>query len=101
MADAIDTSSYLTIPEAAQRCGRSEITVRRCIRSGSLPAVADVRDGRRKHLVDPDELDRVLAPKRVGAEADLDARIDALVAQAPELSVGQRARIAAAFAGAA
>jgi excisionase family DNA binding protein len=58
----MDVSSYLKLPNAAQRLGVSEKTVRRYIKSGALPSLF-VGNAYRVH---PDELDAFV--ERTSAE---------------------------------
>lgn len=99
-------SHYLDIHQAIALGYGTVATIRRRIASGELPRVKIIRDGKRKNVFDPVDLDRVLGarPEPVGpaaAEAALDAAVDEAVAKAPRLSAAQLARLGSILDGGA
>ncbi|MBC9944456.1 hypothetical protein ICL81_08030 [Leucobacter sp. cx-328] len=99
-------SRYPDIHQAIALGYGTMATIRRRIASGELPRVKIIRDGRRKNIFDPVDLDRVLGarPEPVGPAAEvtaLDAAVDDVVARAPRLSSAQLARLGSILDGGA
>jgi hypothetical protein len=99
-------SHYPDIHQAIALGYGTMATIRRRIASGELPRIKIIRDGKRKNVFDPVDLDRVLGarPEPVGpvaGQAALDAAVDVVVSKAPRLSSAQLARLGAILDGGA
>lgn len=87
-------NTNLDLDTAAERSGRSVITLRRYIKTGRLPAV---RDGRKLYVA-KEELDAAVAPVPVVvAESDLKAWARRMAAAAPPFRPEQRDVVVSAF----
>lgn len=95
--------SLVTIPVAADRVGKSNVTIYRYIHSGRLTAQ---KASSGQLLVDTDDLDEVFAPKPVvprrhgrAVVDDLERAAEAAALAAPAISPERRERLRALLTG--
>lgn len=90
----MSANMYLDLGAAAERSGRSTVTLRRYIKTGRLPAV---KDGRKIYVTEADLDSAVMPIPIVASDVDLKSWAQRLAATAPPFRQDQLDIIISAF----